>query len=973
MKKILSSFLSLLLCTVLSNAQPIAVEQAEQSAAAFLSNVKNTAQTRSGRNASTPKLELAYTTNQFYVFNDRDGGFVIAGADESAKTILAYSTHGSFDYDKANPNMKYWLDLYQQQIASASEYNVTAGTSDLDTTRINVPAMIMTHWGQEKPYNNAIYAETGIRHMTGCVCTALSQIMKYHEWPVHGYGSHTYYDDESETEYTRDFSAHTYAWADMINEYEYNAYTDAQANAVAELMFDVSVSINMNFSKDGSGSWDELVPYALANFFGYDEGVRYVRRLFYTDEEWEEMVYREMEAGRPVLYGGESPDGKSGHAFICDGYDASNGLFHFNWGWNGDSDCFCTLDATPKGSGNKFSKNQDMIMGIQKPCGGQTEPEILIARYSSLIVDRTDSVCFAHFTSGGFLWNSSHKAADVLFALKYTDCTTGETYYADCKDDTVHFGELFVKGEYFAPDIREYLDARDTLYFKNVAVHEGRQKISLVYRNAADSTSDWKEVKSRTDRKNYVMVNDTVNITLTNLSVSDSIGYVDFTALNSTYAVHFKIVSPTPVGTFTEEDCNTDECYLIMDDRIILIQKADITVVEDKDSYILSATVTGSDWNTYIIRLSYVAKERKESVVITNAEFYDYRNMDGSIQVMGWNADRNVMLSITAYIDDLDCEIGKYDFDGSYTFVMEVDEGDTVYYDFVDGKATMTSDSEIFTVTGTIQFRSGHEGTPNPQYTFTMTGELPVYIALNNLSLTDWGGSEVNYSASDSVYEVQLCVETELAIGNFQNFTDDSYIIVGTDTVFIFGGNIYVNQEGSRYNIKGFVFGYDGMIYTLYLTSARPEKTRSESIEFTYAEFYDDRDFGGSIQMVGTNSDNTVELSVCIFTDYLNCIAGSDDFLDTYTYLYIEENGVEKNYNLVYGDITVSEDNGRITITGTILFENVDDSNDRPEYTFSMTAVLTGISETQDGTEGEKFWINDRIYIQDGRKFLARP
>ena len=516
----LLSFFCFTLC-----AQPVSVDDARLRAAKFFAS-ERTDNVGTKTRAAASDLTLAYTAESdsvscLYVFNKgNEDGFVAIGGDEVATEVLVHSDHGSFCYDDANANLKYWLSCCCRQIAAARRDAARVETEEplkaKRAARSDVDILVSSCWGQKKPYNNAVrnYAKKDFN--TGCVATAMSQVMKAHEWPVTGSGSYSYYDTFSKKSYFRDFSEHTYRWSDMLDVYSDSSTTE-QEDAVAELMFDVGVAVCMQYgttTQGGSGAFTEYVPYALVTYFGYDEGVGHAYRDYYSDDEWAEMVYGELSAGRCVMYGGFN--GSSGHSFICDGYRAKDNTYHFNWGWDGIDDCYCALSAV-KGSGYNWKYYQDMVYGIQKPCGGKTRTNIIL--YDSCYLESTkmvdDSLATYFLTFGeyaeednkecGFIWNDTWKEADVLFTMKYKNCATGEEFYAvptDPESNRRQLGIVYGNGTY---------PAIDTLEVRSVKVPvmpAGSYRLSLVYKDWADlengCDSLWQEVRSFTTAKNYV-------------------------------------------------------------------------------------------------------------------------------------------------------------------------------------------------------------------------------------------------------------------------------------------------------------------------------------------------------------------------------------------------------------------------------------------------------------------------------------
>ena len=336
-------------------AQEVSIDVARSRTLDFLSRQSIGPKFAKGTPSSTD-LNLAYTSKSeaktcFYVFNiGNDNGFVIAGGDEAALEILGYCDHGSFDYDTANPAFKWWLDQYTEQIAHAEVSTSSPRKAKAQTAERNsIGPLIKTKWYQSYPYNSEIpvYDKHGYRYYTGCVATAMAQVMKYWEHPKRGTGSHSYvnstYGEDSDV-FEANFGETTYDWDNMIEKYSLGSqevnYTEEEAKAVGTLMYHAGVSVNMGYTTDQSWAYSHDVPFALITYFGYDKSISNELRKYYSDEAWSELIYNELNEGRPVLYSGGQ------HAFICDGYDTEDDMFSFNWGWNGNEDGYYALNGS---------------------------------------------------------------------------------------------------------------------------------------------------------------------------------------------------------------------------------------------------------------------------------------------------------------------------------------------------------------------------------------------------------------------------------------------------------------------------------------------------------------------------------------------------------------------------------------------------------------------------------------------------
>jgi len=319
---------------------------------------KNKNYLRSNIEIKLVKCSVRENSAGYYIFNFGDKeGFVIVSSDDNNYPVLGYSLNGMFNPEDIPENMEYWLKSYEQQYIQ-TEKNV-------ENTAIE-PLLGTIAWNQTHPYNLLSPSVNSVKSVTGCVATAMAQIMKYYEWPVKGTGSHSYLWN-NQTLFA-DFENTYYSWKDMLPSYG-NMSTPKQDSAVAKLMYHCGVAVDMSFSPNGSSASYLKAANSLVNYFGYDTDIQLYRKFNHKYDEWINMILNELKASRPVIYTG-SHDG-SGHAFICDGYDGE-GYFHLNWGWGGSSNGYFLLtSADPSYQGNSLStggynEDQEIIIGIKK-------------------------------------------------------------------------------------------------------------------------------------------------------------------------------------------------------------------------------------------------------------------------------------------------------------------------------------------------------------------------------------------------------------------------------------------------------------------------------------------------------------------------------------------------------------------------------------------------------------------------------
>jgi hypothetical protein len=322
------------------------------------------------------------TVNNFYVFNTGNAGFVMVSADDIIVPVLAYSTESSFNAGYIPSNVGYWLDNYKKQISAAIKSKIVATEKTKSqwaelqvqndahakiTTTIVLPLM-KTTWNQEPNYNYLCPFDNGAAKnvLTGCVATAMAQVMKYWNWPKTGAGTHTYYDGGYGA-LSADFGSTSYQWDSMPS------FISANNVAIGTLMYQAGVSVDMSYGVSASGAYvlntespvTNCTQYALPAYFGYKHDLVGLNRNTYTDSDWVYMLQKELNAKRPIIYSGFGSQG--GHCFVTDGYITYD-RFHFNWGWGGYANGYFIVEALNPG-GDDFNNDQSVIMHIEPDSG----------------------------------------------------------------------------------------------------------------------------------------------------------------------------------------------------------------------------------------------------------------------------------------------------------------------------------------------------------------------------------------------------------------------------------------------------------------------------------------------------------------------------------------------------------------------------------------------------------------------------
>ena len=387
MKKIFLLSILLLLPMLASAQRDLSEREAEAYAMRFLI-------THFNGQFDESEFKLQERVNGLYVFSiSEEGGYVIVSYDDHTTPILGFSENGKFDLENMPDNMRAWLQGYADEIAWLQQHgNIQARPATQDNTRArshatdDIAPMVSARWSQLAPYNDLCpdYS-TGQRAVTGCIATAMAQVMDYHKWPTATTTVIPGYEDDRGNNHSS-LEATTFDWDNMQNNYS-GIETSEQNTAVARLMQYCGYSVEMTYGpKSGTNLFK--VEDALKKYFDYNGTTTYISRSFYSNNKWEYIIYHELASHRPVLYAGMSTG--SGHAFVCDGYKYEYGtrFFHINWGWGGQSDEYYVLSVldpySGQGTGSSskggYYYGHEAVIGIQKSSDGGTIADITPAK-----------------------------------------------------------------------------------------------------------------------------------------------------------------------------------------------------------------------------------------------------------------------------------------------------------------------------------------------------------------------------------------------------------------------------------------------------------------------------------------------------------------------------------------------------------------------------------------------------------------
>ena len=345
----------------------------DMKAAALNVLMKNSAARSAGKRGTSTDLKEYVTKEKLSIMGSDDLGFAVVTSDDRFEEVIGYS---SSTFSGEMPcGFKWWLEMVEASIETGNERTVATSRACTSSLSNNVAPLLTTAWGQTRPYyDNCTFLNNGNTYqcVTGCVATAMAQVMNYYQYPQKGVGSNSYdvkYNNSFTITYAEDFSKSKYDWSNMLDDYssyKYNQISDVHTIAVAKLMKDCGVSVNTSYSDETHGSSATLprVETALKTYFSYDTTTKYYERSDYDEEIWKNIIYNEIRSHHPIIYRGSTGNSinSSGHAFVLHGYDTSGNVY-INWGWNGYCDGYYNIGMlNPNNS--QYNYNQAMVIAI---------------------------------------------------------------------------------------------------------------------------------------------------------------------------------------------------------------------------------------------------------------------------------------------------------------------------------------------------------------------------------------------------------------------------------------------------------------------------------------------------------------------------------------------------------------------------------------------------------------------------------
>lgn len=443
------------------------------------------------------KQQSTTSSRGYYVFpHDGNCGYTIVSGDDRMPEIVGYSTTDTYSEENMPDGMKHLMQAYEAMATALAngdakaerclaEKEALAADSTYRQPRVE-PLLADIAWGQTEPYNNLcpMYDDQR-RTVTGCVATAMAQLMMYYQYPqtlksdIPAYKTDSYQLDMPLVS-----AGERYDWDNMLPQYSGSAYTAAQANAVAKLMYHCGLSAKADHGPS-TGAW--CTPYVLVKYWGYDPDViKHLYREKFSLREWTAILDAELQASRPVYYTGCSTT-SGGHAFLCDGADG-NGLYHINWGWSGwsngyfditvlNSDYSGAESATAPADG--YNNTCKMIVGIMPDNGVADAPLIVTPLLTAdenewvgcdlLTAERADANGTFRISIAAEFGNYEKTAFDGYAGVGLKD---ESGIYLPLSTSKIYLGGMGEYGSYYSKPLRFKID---------YSFPEGRTRIYQIY------------------------------------------------------------------------------------------------------------------------------------------------------------------------------------------------------------------------------------------------------------------------------------------------------------------------------------------------------------------------------------------------------------------------------------------------------------------------------------------------------------
>jgi hypothetical protein len=300
-------------------------------------------------------------------------GFLVMAGHKDLAPVVCYSATGSFDPGSEDGFVQLVRERLQRRTAAVEVAGRVAANRErwmqlLDADKDAPPGesrdagpLLTTDWIQRAPFNQLCPEGDGGTCLVGCVATAASQIMAYHQWPPQGFGSVSYFwngDDSCGGSTPGDTLS-----ADLSDPYDWEAVAQGSGGAyeaaVAEICYEVGVAFSMGYGKCVSIANSGSVLTVLPQRFRYRPTIRNHRGREHGADAWFALIQAEIDALRPIHYV------YPGHALVCDGWRLVDGQkqIHLNYGWGASYSAWYVMDEIIGHDGGH--EDESMYAGIE--------------------------------------------------------------------------------------------------------------------------------------------------------------------------------------------------------------------------------------------------------------------------------------------------------------------------------------------------------------------------------------------------------------------------------------------------------------------------------------------------------------------------------------------------------------------------------------------------------------------------------
>lgn len=624
----------------------------------------------------------------YAVHSEQQDGYVLVSGDDRYVPVLGYSESGPLDETQMPEHMRAWLQGYIDEMRYLDSVGYTPSVVSRQPSAVSsqmsaISPLVETTWNQSSPYNLLCPMDNSdARSVTGCVATAMAQVINYHmqhsNAPTSIIAEMPSYTTKSQKLHVDSVPAGT-SLPDkslLLNSYGSSA-TDAQKTAVAQLMLYCGTAVQMNYSSSSSGAASSKVPVALINYFGFDGTARQEKRANYSYASWMELVYDELASDRPVYYSGSSSGG--GHAFVIDGYDG-NGLFHVNWGWGGSSNDYFALsvlnpdDDSQIGaslSSDGYTIDQAAVIGVQINTGETIDHPICLTT-GNLRVDGQD-VLFSAFNHTGetYSFNAGIGFIDAAGNITHINHDT----YDDLKDNygyntlrrTVPTKKTYANktmkivpisrkasllGKWYTgcnPAIHYFIAKYDANGVPTLTAHPASLlQIDTMYVPTSRYTDEWQSVKVQVTNSGEEFYGKVYFFATLADTVAESEAEMGLTALvNSTQTVTFEWL-PKEAGTYRLILALDSKGETVLGESTVTIKRD--ASLDGKTLAIMDYTFENEDRSTFRI---------DDSTGIRSMDVYGSL-LKGKVKIKNLSSSKLTNYQIKVYVEKYNEQTGKY-------------------------------------------------------------------------------------------------------------------------------------------------------------------------------------------------------------------------------------------------------------------------------------------------------------------------